>query len=234
MEATQAATATAVPSEEMTAALAARDSDLAAKAKELRDVRRELSQRQLDLDQQRRIVVQRDAALEEARMRIEGLEQSLASAKTALTDREAAGDDLRERIAAAMSHKRITAGLLPRLAGTLTTLRSDVAAMRTLVQTGLGEQSVAMARTAMQAMVGKYSQYVEIATRDLVAKYRYEVRQRKLLYNKLQELKGSYFSLRPSAHALWHVRCLSSPSLPNSVFEGLYSVEGWSPSCVSP
>jgi len=32
---------------------------------------------------------------------------------------------------------------------------------------------------------------VELATRELVAKYRYEVRQRKLLYNQIQELKGN-------------------------------------------
>jgi len=32
---------------------------------------------------------------------------------------------------------------------------------------------------------------VEEANRDLVSKYRYEVRQRKLLYNQLQELKGN-------------------------------------------
>ena len=30
----------------------------------------------------------------------------------------------------------------------------------------------------------------EMATKDLVAKYRFEVRQRKILYNKLQELRG--------------------------------------------
>jgi len=48
-----------------------------------------------------------------------------------------------------------------------------------------------MMRQASEQLSLKCSLAVEDATRDLVAKYRYEVRQRKLIYNQLQELKGN-------------------------------------------
>jgi hypothetical protein len=52
---------------------------------------------------------------------------------------------------------------------------------------------------------------VEIAdaTQDLVSKYRYEVRQRKVLYNKLQEMKGDF----PLPHHHNHLPVFQGPSV---------------------
>lgn len=49
-------------------------------------------------------------------------------------------------------------------------------------------------------VTAQYTEIVDAATKDLLTKYRYEVRQRKLIYNKLQELKGSLLCAR--AHLL--------------------------------
>jgi len=46
-------------------------------------------------------------------------------------------------------------------------------------------------KTQAQTLEKQYTAVVEEATKDLLLKYRFEVRQRKLIYNKLQELKGN-------------------------------------------
>ena len=46
-------------------------------------------------------------------------------------------------------------------------------------------------RSTRTKLAEKCKTAVEDATKDLITRYRYEVRQRKLLYNQLQELKGN-------------------------------------------
>jgi hypothetical protein len=56
----------------------------------------------------------------------------------------------------------------------------------------LAPQMTAMVQDAFAVVMKRTSTAVEDATKSLLARYRFEVHQRKILYNKLQELKGLF------------------------------------------
>ncbi len=72
----------------------------------------------------------------------------------------------------------------------LAVLRADNQSLRELVVSShLPEMQKHVAATTV--LIGKKADtIVEDATKILLAKYRYEVHQRKILFNKIQELKG--------------------------------------------
>ena len=72
----------------------------------------------------------------------------------------------------------------------LATLRSQAEHMRKLVQEDMMPSLQAFVTQSTLDINGRITKIVDSATRELLAKYRFEVMQRKIIYNKLQELKG--------------------------------------------
>ena len=76
------------------------------------------------------------------------------------------------------------------LGGNAQQLRVDYDVLATSVKQALAVEFRQMLAGASQAIAISAQSAIEEATHDLRAKYRFEFRQRKLLYNKLQELQG--------------------------------------------
>lgn len=112
------------------------------------------------------IIAEKDKLLEESRLSLHNLEAKLQRTEAHLH------------------------GTGSKLQYTAASLRNQLEGLRTLANEGLAQSALDMLRKVSEQVVSKFSVGIEAATKDLVAKYRYEVRQRKLLYNKLQELKG--------------------------------------------
>jgi hypothetical protein len=114
--------------------------------------------------------------------------------KTTLKERDAAIDVLREKITQSTTSlaalKKIVESSSSRALFEIQTIRAKQDAIRLYVKdTLIPGMKQLMAETSHQ-MIKKVSTVVDEATRSLLAKYRYEVQLRKIIYNKLQELKG--------------------------------------------
>ena len=120
--------------------------------------------------------------------KIEGLE---ANAKS-LTEKCGALQNSLESGASDQETKREQQHLaLRKLQVQINTTKVQNTDLRELVQGTVVQGMLGMMRQATEQLSLKCTVAVEDATRDLVNKYRYEVRQRKLIYNQLQELKGN-------------------------------------------
>eukprot|EP00051_Salpingoeca_urceolata_P025200 m.448895 g.448895 ORF g.448895 m.448895 type:complete len:943 (+) comp20315_c14_seq55:137-2965(+) len=116
------------------------------------------------------------------------LKDTLAIKEKALADLELAHSALvQERDAA----KQKQAAASSRLQFELQALKSKQEALRSAVNKNFGEDMITLMKEAQSKVVSSFRTAIESATSEVVAKYRYEVRQRKMLYNKLQELKGN-------------------------------------------
>lgn len=78
-----------------------------------------------------------------------------------------------------------------RLLFAVQSLRAEQARLRATMREDLFDGFLGYMKEAAATLAARAGSAVEAATRELVAKYRFEVRQRKLIYNKLQELKGN-------------------------------------------
>ena len=77
------------------------------------------------------------------------------------------------------------------LFSTVVKLRNDYTALEQSIRTDLVQIFAQQLQETSASIARKADAAVADATAELQSKYRYEFRQRKLLYNKLQELKGA-------------------------------------------
>ena len=141
-----------------------------------------------DLEKQAKRLAQ--AASREQEDKIKQLEADLSTAVE--------GSETRLQLEKAQSELAIAQGLAGSMRETagrikfeVESLRTEQAALRQSVERDLLSAFAAQLRELGAQMAAKAESAVADATKDLVAKYRFEVRQRKLIYNKLQELKGN-------------------------------------------
>lgn len=144
------------------------------------------------------MMVQQQARIAELTADLEALKKGAnvqATMQASLAAKDKALAELHAELAA-VGRKTQTSGkaqkaVISRLRFEVQALRDDGLSLRRMVHAELAPTMVQLMQHAQQSLTRAADQSVELATRDLVAKYRYEVRQRKLLYNKLQELKGN-------------------------------------------
>jgi len=88
-------------------------------------------------------------------------------------------------------HKQAQKMVTQALMGELKLLRVEHQSLRKVVAQDMFPDMVSALQSTTDHLVGKSESVIEDATRDLMARYRYEARQRKILYNHIQELKGN-------------------------------------------
>eukprot|EP00048_Salpingoeca_helianthica_P013128 m.196045 g.196045 ORF g.196045 m.196045 type:complete len:1328 (+) comp15460_c15_seq13:156-4139(+) len=164
-----------------------------------------LRQRTQVLEQQLREAAGRDsetaaraAALEE---KIAGLLQEITllheggNWKTIAEERAAASAVLSAKVGRATATTEALKRTVTALAETslfeLSNVRKRMEAIRAQAQEELCVNAPAMLASITAALIERTKADIVEQTRELTNKYRYEVRQRKLIYNKLQELKGN-------------------------------------------
>ena len=143
---------------------------------------------------------ERDRQIDELRNKISEQNQELeilragGDWKAQLLDRDRQIDQFRDKMAEAnlslQSIKKLVAISTSHSQFELQTLRAQQQSLRQYVTEGLYPHVQGMFEESLFNVVKRSSTLVEEATKTLTAKYRYEVQQRKILYNKLQELKG--------------------------------------------
>eukprot|EP00042_Codosiga_hollandica_P054689 m.746900 g.746900 ORF g.746900 m.746900 type:complete len:747 (+) comp58960_c0_seq55:289-2529(+) len=125
---------------------------------------------------------------------IAGLREG-GDAKNIVAEQSRTVDGLREQLNEARTRMLAFSKAVPKLAASAkydcATLRSEQAALRELVQGQLAPQMQTLLVHSLQQITQRSATLINESSKSLMAKYRYEVMQRKLLYNKLQELKGN-------------------------------------------
>jgi len=119
---------------------------------------------------------------------VEGLNASVAE----LTAQKTTLDSKLEELGKSSSDSKRQQDLgLKKLKLQVESTRASNDQLRDLVKNTVVPGMLDVFATQAQALEKQYTAVVEDATKDLLLKYRFEVRQRKLIYNKLQELKGN-------------------------------------------
>jgi hypothetical protein len=116
-----------------------------------------------------------------------------------LEERDRTIEALREKINEATlslsSIKKVVALSCSRAAFEIETLRTKQQAIKQYVQETMLPSMQSLVSDTSSRIIKRTTTIVEESTKTLLAKYRYEVQQRKIIYNKLQELKGSEFRM---------------------------------------
>ncbi len=86
-------------------------------------------------------------------------------------------------------------------------VRKKLENIQTHVAHELHTAAPAMMQEFADKLLARMSDEIAIAVQDLTQRYRYEARQRKLLYNKLQELKGISFDLSEGTRRVDYNNC---------------------------
>lgn len=144
------------------------------------------------------VVQQLEARLQEKHAEVENLKKGSsvqAAMQTSLETKDKALADLQAQLVAITTKRLATTkanhAAIAKLHFESQTLREMTQTIRRMFQMELKPTLLQMMRDTEQSVLTTAGKMVEHATQALVAKYRNEVRQRKLLYNKLQELKGN-------------------------------------------
>eukprot|EP00037_Helgoeca_nana_P037025 m.14200 g.14200 ORF g.14200 m.14200 type:complete len:1137 (+) comp8308_c0_seq1:328-3738(+) len=148
---------------------------------------------------------ERETALEQARAEVAELGNKLAVAVAAqqvitqradvaeatLASRATQSEGMSKKVADFESTNRARTMALTGMASLLANLKGDHKALRDLVTADFVPGTLEAMKSTRTRLAERCSTVVEDATKDLVTRYRFEVRQRKLLYNQLQEIKGN-------------------------------------------
>jgi hypothetical protein len=114
--------------------------------------------------------------------------------KITLEERDKTIDSLRERLNEATSGlasvRKVIVTIASRSKYEVDSLKAEQEALKAYIKETMLSKMSAMISDATSKISSKAAIVVDEATKILLAKYRYEVQQRKLLFNKLQELKG--------------------------------------------
>ncbi len=135
--------------------------------------------------------------------------------KLTLQERDRTIDSLHERLTEAThglsAVKQVVTLLASRAQYEVSILKAKNDAIKQFVNETLMTKMKSMMAESANLISSRAATVVDDATKILLAKYRYEVQQRKLLFNKLQEVKGMnmcWFVLRDRlftlyGHSLW-------------------------------
>eukprot|EP00041_Stephanoeca_diplocostata_P034802 m.1204873 g.1204873 ORF g.1204873 m.1204873 type:complete len:1126 (+) comp24582_c0_seq2:344-3721(+) len=141
---------------------------------------------------------ERETALHEARGTIASLTEENAALTAKCSEAEARAGDAEAQVAATAERmqtlstaRRHQSVALTELVSHVELVRNDHSALRDLITQTMVPMTIKMMESTKTKIADKCGSLVDNATKDLITKYRYEVRQRKLLYNELQELKGN-------------------------------------------
>ena len=117
--------------------------------------------------------------------------------KVTLEERDRTIDALREKIneasTALVSLKKIVALSCSRATFEIQALRAKQNAVKQYVHETMLPSIQSLISDTSARIIKRTATIVDESTKTLLAKYRYEVQQRKIIYNKLQELKGPLF-----------------------------------------